>query len=58
MMVASRYIEDPFDTRHNLAGRCSPAGRKRILKERGAYVEPGSHHENDVGDKDPFSSSY
>ncbi|CAK0829171.1 unnamed protein product [Prorocentrum cordatum] len=25
------YIEDPFDLRHNLAGRCSRAGRERIL---------------------------
>eukprot|EP00434_Breviolum_minutum_P016458 symbB.v1.2.014509.t1/scaffold1062.1/size140384/8 len=26
------YIEDPFDLKHNLAGRCSAAGRRRILK--------------------------
>ncbi|CAJ1334452.1 unnamed protein product [Effrenium voratum] len=25
------YIEDPFDLKHNLAGRCSAAGRRRIL---------------------------
>jgi hypothetical protein len=27
------YIEDPFDLRHNLAARCSEAGRGRILTE-------------------------
>eukprot|EP00931_Biecheleriopsis_adriatica_P119894 TRINITY_DN9506_c0_g1_i1.p1 TRINITY_DN9506_c0_g1~~TRINITY_DN9506_c0_g1_i1.p1 ORF type:complete len:848 (-),score=196.83 TRINITY_DN9506_c0_g1_i1:64-2244(-) len=27
------YVEDPFDLKHNLAGRCSPGGRERILKE-------------------------
>lgn len=26
------YIEDPFDLRHNLAGKCSPAGRALILQ--------------------------
>jgi len=25
------YIEDPFDLKHNLSGKCSRAGRKRIL---------------------------
>lgn len=24
------YIEDPFDLKHNLAGKCSPSGRQRI----------------------------
>jgi len=27
------YVEDPFDLKHNLAGKCSRAGRKRILEE-------------------------
>jgi len=27
------YIEDPFDLKHNLAGKCTRAGRKRILDE-------------------------
>eukprot|EP00928_Gymnodinium_smaydae_P067334 TRINITY_DN5029_c0_g1_i1.p1 TRINITY_DN5029_c0_g1~~TRINITY_DN5029_c0_g1_i1.p1 ORF type:complete len:717 (+),score=195.87 TRINITY_DN5029_c0_g1_i1:208-2358(+) len=27
------YIEDPFDLKHNLAGKCTRAGRKRILEE-------------------------
>lgn len=27
------YVEDPFDLKHNLAGRCSLAGRERILTE-------------------------
>ena len=26
------YIEDPFDLKHNLAGKCSPHARKRILE--------------------------
>lgn len=26
------YVEDPFDLKHNLAGKCTPAGRKRILE--------------------------
>eukprot|EP00930_Biecheleria_cincta_P075884 TRINITY_DN6307_c1_g1_i1.p1 TRINITY_DN6307_c1_g1~~TRINITY_DN6307_c1_g1_i1.p1 ORF type:complete len:723 (-),score=160.44 TRINITY_DN6307_c1_g1_i1:468-2636(-) len=26
------YIEDPFDLRHNLAGKCSRAGKARILE--------------------------
>lgn len=26
------YVEDPFDLRHNLAGKCSRAGRLRILE--------------------------
>jgi len=25
------YVEDPFDLRHNLAGKCTPAARRRIL---------------------------
>lgn len=27
------YVEDPFDLKHNLAGKCSRIGRKRILDE-------------------------
>jgi hypothetical protein len=27
------YVEDPFDLKHNLAARCSDAGRRRILDE-------------------------
>lgn len=27
------YIEDPFDLKHNLAARCTEAGRRRILVE-------------------------
>jgi len=27
------YIEDPFDLKHNLAGRCTREGRQRILRE-------------------------
>eukprot|EP00927_Polykrikos_kofoidii_P065809 TRINITY_DN61525_c0_g1_i1.p1 TRINITY_DN61525_c0_g1~~TRINITY_DN61525_c0_g1_i1.p1 ORF type:complete len:790 (+),score=92.44 TRINITY_DN61525_c0_g1_i1:46-2370(+) len=27
------YVEDPFDLKHNLAGKCSRAGRKRMLDE-------------------------
>mmetsp|Transcript_32229 Transcript_32229/g.92763 ORF Transcript_32229/g.92763 Transcript_32229/m.92763 type:complete len:732 (-) Transcript_32229:62-2257(-) len=27
------YVEDPFDLKHNLAGKCTRAGRKRILDE-------------------------
>merc|ERR1719316_1180225 len=27
------YIEDPFDLKHNLAGKCSKAGQRRIIKE-------------------------
>jgi hypothetical protein len=27
------YIEDPFDLKHNLAGKCSRNGRKRIIDE-------------------------
>lgn len=31
------YLEDPFDLKHNLAGKCTRAGKKRILEEmRGA----------------------
>ena len=26
-----RYVEDPFDLKHNLGGKCSPAGKKHIL---------------------------
>ncbi|CAJ1347395.1 unnamed protein product [Effrenium voratum] len=27
------YVEDPFDLKHNLAGKCSRAGKKRIMDE-------------------------
>lgn len=27
------YVEDPFDLKHNLAGKCTRAGKKRILEE-------------------------
>lgn len=27
------YVEDPFDLKHNLAGKCSRAGRKSIMNE-------------------------
>lgn len=27
------YVEDPFDLKHNLAGKCTRAGKKRILDE-------------------------
>jgi len=27
------YLEDPFDLKHNLAGKCSRAGKKHILEE-------------------------
>lgn len=27
------YLEDPFDLKHNLAGKCTRAGKKRILEE-------------------------
>lgn len=27
------YLEDPFDLKHNLAGKCSRAGKKRIVDE-------------------------
>eukprot|EP00931_Biecheleriopsis_adriatica_P070756 TRINITY_DN4454_c0_g1_i2.p1 TRINITY_DN4454_c0_g1~~TRINITY_DN4454_c0_g1_i2.p1 ORF type:complete len:753 (-),score=198.88 TRINITY_DN4454_c0_g1_i2:179-2437(-) len=27
------YVEDPFDLKHNLAGKCSRAGKKRIIDE-------------------------
>jgi len=26
------YVEDPFDLKHNLAGKCTPTGRQRILQ--------------------------
>lgn len=27
------YVEDPFDLKHNLAGKCTRAGKKRIMDE-------------------------
>lgn len=33
------YVEDPFDLRHNLAGKCSIAGKARILKKMEESLE-------------------
>merc|ERR1711920_690858 len=33
------YVEDPFDLKHNLAGKCSSLARARVLDEMRAAVE-------------------
>mmetsp|Transcript_39831 Transcript_39831/g.92196 ORF Transcript_39831/g.92196 Transcript_39831/m.92196 type:complete len:683 (+) Transcript_39831:190-2238(+) len=33
------YLEDPFDLKHNLAGKCSRAGKKRINDEMNAALQ-------------------
>lgn len=33
------YVEDPFDLKHNLGGKCTRAGKKRILDEMGETLQ-------------------
>lgn len=37
------YIEDPFDLKHNLAGKCTRTGRKRIIDEMKNAAETIKH---------------
>jgi hypothetical protein len=33
------YVEDPFDLKHNLAGKCTRKGRSRILEQMGSSLK-------------------
>jgi hypothetical protein len=49
------YVEDPFDLKHNLGGKCSPAGKKHILDafKDGAGILRASGNYRDALGKPP-----
>eukprot|EP00930_Biecheleria_cincta_P071652 TRINITY_DN59125_c0_g1_i1.p1 TRINITY_DN59125_c0_g1~~TRINITY_DN59125_c0_g1_i1.p1 ORF type:complete len:804 (+),score=130.21 TRINITY_DN59125_c0_g1_i1:37-2448(+) len=53
------YVEDPFDLKHNLGGRCSLTGRERTLAEmRRALSALSAGNLNDVCMAEPHASYF
>lgn len=55
------YVEDPFDLKHNLGGKCSPAGKKHILdafKDGAGILRATGNYRDSLGKPPPGEPEY